>query len=1167
MKRAVIAVLLMLLAGSSWAGWWEVHRADQSFDLARARSRALNAVAEDPTSADAVGAALWWMDSLDYLPDPGEILVFDGASRDPELGFLLARIEAEILGRAPEGALTPAEVSGPFGVFNTLDMERAVVPADRDLPPLGTPWTVAWQPYRVLLTTADGTVSPPESMNAGGVTLAGWTIELPREVQGWMVLEGRGSFNVELDDTPIAELRLCGKLDPEVTWYRVHLGAGVHRIRVSMGSRSLPRVRVSLFGSDGYPIQVEVVPGATGPWALSEATPELPPASAALARRLSGGMGTVAELLLAAELAAGRGDPLAQQLWLDRAHVLAPADPWPRLALTWFYLMASTGADPEVDYRLAREELRHAMEIPAAKLAERALALREKRAEDLERVLNEAVEVGGDDARIQQLWVREAVRRGWAGEVEDGIEGLVRSLPESTSVVDLRLTALESLERWKERRELLRSVVNTDPVRLQWIEELATGCLIGEAVSALDRLGESVHDPSLDVAMIRLLIGSGDRTRAREELDRARQTWGDLHAFDQLRMVLEAPESEALGEALAAALERDPSDIQLRSLAWRRGLEPFFEDFRLDVDDVRASHFEAGENADVVLLLDQAVERVFADGSALYYYHGISRAVTPVGVRQASVLQQMPDAYLLKVRIIKPDGRVVVPAQMESRNGGLVLGDVAPGDLVEEEYVASVRATGASRRGHMSPYVYRFAGEDRAFGLSEYLLLVPHEIELKVDGNFEGLEREEYDHRGLRVIRWKNEDVPPLRREPFAPPARELLPWVSYSFGVSWQDVGDTVRDRMLAVIKPSPELEEWSRPLLADPDDVAAVRALVDAALDEVSPGRRGLTLSTTVGRSFSRREGNRLGIIAAALVAADWDVDLVMARARPLARAHLEVPTLETFVEPLLRVGRGSSKIWIDLEEQRLGVDHIRPILQGGDGLVLPLTRPEEPVTLVEELPAFDNPDFGQQIKLTAAVETTGDARLIFEMPVRGSDGERLVERVESVPADRAQQVYLQMANNMFPGATEVSGSVTRSGMGITLRLELSLPGACDVTGGRMVCRNLVVSRPLVPTLAPLPERQYPLALELPITERVETVIHPPAGWSVERPPRRLHASWGAMDEETGAEDGSYRSVLTLQIPARTVTPEEYPEFARFCHAVDELASRPPILIQRRE
>ncbi len=1163
-RRVVAAAIVLMAASLGWTGWWDVHRADQDFDLDQARSEALAAVSEDPTGADGVGAALWWLDNLNHLPDPSEILLFDERPRDPELGFLMARIAAEILGLPPEGSLATAELAGPFGVFDDLDLERDVVPDDKDLPSLETPWTQAWSPYRLVLTTPDGTVSPPESLDMGGVSLAAWTFQLEQDMEGWMVVEGRGGLNIVLDGEPIARLRLCGQEDPEVSWFRVALGVGNHRLRIAMGSRVTPRVRVSLFDSDGYPVEADVLPGVGGPWAPSTADSQLPPASAALTQWIDGGEPAVGDVLLAAELASGRGDPRSQLVWLEQAVLLAPTDPWSRLALAWFYLMGSTGTDPEVDYQRARDELRYAGEVPAAKLAERALALREQRPEDLERVLDEVVESNGDDARVRQLWVREAVRRGWAGEVEEGIEGLESELPESESVMDLRLSALAALDLWEDRRDLLRSLAGTDPVRLQWIEALATGCMIPEAVAALDRIDDRVDDPSMDVARIRLLIGAGDLERARQKMDQAQLRWGALPALDQLRLVLEATDDAALDEALDVVLESDPSNIQYRTLAWSRGLTPFYEPFRVDLDDVRDADFTAGEGVDVMLLLDQAVERVYSDGSALYYYHGVSRAVTPVGTRQASTLIQMPEAFLLKVRIIKPDGRVVVPAQMEARNGGLVLGDVAPGDLVEEEYVASVRPTGASRRGHMSPYIYRFADEDRAFGRSEYLLLIPEDVELKVDGNFEGLKREEWEHDGLQAIRWLNEDVPPVHLEPLSPMARDLLPWVSYSFGVTWQDVGDILRDRLLSVYRISPELSAWSAPILAEPDAEAAVRALVEAVLDEVNPGRRGMDLSVTTGQSFSRREGNRLGIIAAALIDDGWEVDLVMGRPAPLAGVHLEVPTLETFGEPLLRVQRASEPLWIDLEERLAGVNHIQPIYQGGDGLVLPLSDPNKPVVYLEKLPSFPNPAYRQRVSLVASIEPKGGARLDFVMPLEGSDGEQLVAQIESAPADRVEQLYLQMANNLFPGATEVSGSVEISGVDTLLRLELRLPAACETTGERMECRSLVVARPLVPALASLPAREFPLELRLPITERVVTDIEPPPGWTVDRPARRLQSSWGSLEEELEVDGDWHRSVVELEVPARTVSPEEYPAFARFCQAVDELASRPPTLVR---
>ncbi len=214
-----------------------------------------------------------------------------------------------------------------------------------------------------------------------------------------------------------------------------------------------------------------------------------------------------------------------------------------------------------------------------------------------------------------------------------------------------------------------------------------------------------------------------------------------------------------------------------------------------------------------MLLLDQAVERIFPDGSSLYYYHGVTRANTPVGVRRASMLQPLPDAHFLKVRILKPDGSVVVPDELQAGNGVMSLRGVEPGDLVEEEYVAEVAATGASRNGHLPPYIYRFADPDRAFGLSQYILLVPKEVDLQVDGNFEGLVKTEGEWRGLRMLNWLAESVPPMASEPFPPPAQELMPWLNYGFGVTWQDVGDAVRDRVLPVLRTSPELREWSEP------------------------------------------------------------------------------------------------------------------------------------------------------------------------------------------------------------------------------------------------------------------------------------------------------------------------------------------------------------------
>jgi hypothetical protein len=84
----------------------------------------------------------------------------------------------------------------------------------------------------------------------------------------------------------------------------------------------------------------------------------------------------------------------------------------------------------------------------------------------------------------------------------------------------------------------------------------------------------------------------------------------------------------------------------------------------------------------------------------------------------------------------------------------------------------------------------------------------------------------------------------------------------------------------------------------------------------------------------------------------------------------------------------------------------------------------------------------------------------------------------------------------------------------------------------------------------------------LQLPLARRHETVIATPEGWELDRPARRLETRWGTVKESLEDDGDRWRSVLALEIPAQTVTPQEYPEFARFCQAVDELVSRPPRL-----
>ena len=1156
----VFLAVLALSATTAYAGWMELARSDAKLDLGAARAEALQTIRTDPSSADAVAAAGWWLENIDAVPEPEAILGEVGLKEDPELAFLLARIESALDQRPPRGVLAKVELAGPFGVFDALDLERDVVPADAGLPPVGTPWRGATMPFRLVLRPDYGTVSPPDELTTSGVYLAAWTLTVPSAINGWLVVEAQGGYNLELDGKTVARERHCGRANAGIHWYRLRMDPGSHRIRVSFASVDTPQVRVSILSRNGEAPRVGIdEAGAGRPWAVANAVAETPPAEAGVLAG-AGDNPSVSTALLAAQLARLRHDPVEEHRWLEAAASGGPSEALVDLALAKYFISEPTGEAAEVDYRHAREHLDRCSNLGAALLVGRVLAQRQQRQQDAEKALDQLVDHYPDDPRVLQMSVRDAIARGWAREAESGLARLRAELPGSPWVTRLRLAVLRVLERWGERKRLLEALAESEPLAPDTVNLVASASLKQLAIKVVEERRHEIDDPGQDLSLLRLLYETGKLERARQELAKARQRWGELRGFDELEIALAAENGhQALAGAVNQALAHTPSDLGLRTLAWRLGTDPFFASFRVDAAALAAAQGSGPKDVDSELILDQAVERVYPDGSSIYYYHGLSRALTSAGVRQAAALQLLPRSVLLQVRIFKADGTIVVPPDLDASQAGQVLDDVKPGDMVESEYIAAVAPTGASRRGHLSPYVYRFADAGRPFDRSEYVLLVPHDVPLKVDGNITGLEHQDHDWNGLRLVSWSAKNVPPVQEEPLAPPTQELVPWVSYGFGVTWQDVGDALRNRLLPSLQGSSELWAWGQQHATGASPAEEVRTLVAAIDDEVKQGDGPLDLGSTAGESFSLRKGNRLAILASLLRHLGWRVDLVLARPRVFAGTHLTVPTFDTFTVPLLRVAHSGATVWIDPGEQRRGVDHIRPVLQGSDALVAPLTVLAEPVSRLPRLPEFPNPDLEQRVRVEVRVNASGAADLDYRLLVHGAQGERLLDVSQTVSEDRLQVMYEQLAAGLFSGAEGVTGAVKRTGDGVMLSLDLRLPDACTPEAGDLVCRNLVLLRPISPALASLPKRTMPLVLQVPLEQRFDLTLHLPAGRQVEGGPRRLDTRWGSVSEEISRADGIYHSVLHLSIPSQTVPPVSYPEFARFCHAVDELLARP--------
>ncbi len=1171
MRRIAVWMFATVLAAPAvLAGdWTDLLHADAAGRLPEARRIALRIVGDRPDSPEAVAAVGWWLDRHRVLPEPEAILEAAPASPPPGLAFVLGTLAGVLHHVPPPGTLPTAELAGPFGSFDRLDLDRHVWPADDGLPPVGTRWSPSGRPFRLVVRSADGWIAPGSPMLQTGVYLAAWTFGAPSPVDGWLVVELDADADVELDGATIARARPMGTLGPRVLWFRVHLGTGRHRLRVAMASVTVPAVRVRWLSAEGGAPGLETGrdAGTGAPW-TSRAHGELPPAEAALGGG-DGGREGHEQALLAAALAALRQSPLEERRHLEAALEVRPASRLAHLAMARFFLTRPTGADATVDFRRCREQLGDAGDSVGAMLLERRLDLRQRRGEDADALLDRLLETAPDDPRVMVSALERAIRNRWSREIVESLDRLTAALPGTPTLVDLQLDGLDALDRLGEYRHRLEALAAVEPLHDGLLDRLLDTTALEAALGVVEARRVAGDDPDLDLERVRLLLELGHRAEARRALDAARSRWGDLYRIDQLaiQIAVDGTDRTAARAALDAALTHAPASVDLRTLLWRWGGTPFFERWRTDgLELVEKARSSPPEDADSVLVLDQAVERVFPDGSSLHYYHGMTLALTPQGARQAAVLNLLPGAELLRVRILKKDGRVIVPSDLSAQPGG-ALSEVKAGDVVEQEYVAAIDRTGGAIRGHMSPYIYRFADSDRAFGLSEYILLHPPDLELELEGNLDGVQRSESKVGDLVATSFRVDQVPPIPLEPFSPPAQELLPWVTYGFGVTWETVGDIVRDRVLALMPGSPELTAWSEPLLAGPASLESrLRRLVASLVETVDRGNALLDPSMPAGVAFSLGRGNRLGILLSVLRENGLDTALVLTRPLAYARTHLKVPGMDIFGVPLLRVRQAGETVWIDLAEETAGVGHIRPEFQGSDGLVLPMTDPSAPSGYLETLPRFPNPELAERLRLQGRIAADGSADLVVEINLRGQRARQMVDAVRSLPEDRVAMLYEQIASGLFTGASDVRGAILDPDGSPRLSLSLHVDGACETgTDGTMTCTELNLARPLSDALASLPERRFPLVLQLPIVRIQELHLELPAGWTVDPKPRRLEAEWGTLDETRTVRDGTLDSVLRLTIPAQKVPPERYPEFARFCHAVDGLMMRPLRIVRR--
>lgn len=1090
--------------------------------------------------------------------DPGNLgPVATGYLGDTLLDDALGRGDAAAAHTVAQamGCVDRYRVAGPFGPREQLGF-------DHDFPAAGLgPMADSYDlgPLRGVRPTRDVRAEGCAIWLGGGAVAAAGTtyaeafIDVPADVDAYVLLSTPNSVVLTVDGAQIARFDRRAGPQPRMTAHRIHLAQGRHEVEVKVASRHpSPIVSVRVVGADGR------APGAGSPAAHGDLaiTTDLDPASVYLRTRVLEARGNVvaardaiaplfdgsdaAPTVLAAKVSLLFSDPIRPR---DRATDEA------RLALR----------------RLSERDAGNW--LPYLELAE--LAATEGRVDEAIDGLRDASANFPEVIGIGLTLVDLLEQRGFTAEAERRLAGLVETDPSDCSVFAARRRLAQNLHRVVAAAAFAEEQVRCDARSTARLDTLLSTRDWSGASAELDRL-ESL-DLDGDVSgnwpvRVRLARARHDAPAEADYLARIRARWPRADA-PVLALVDDQIAAGHSAEAIATldrAVAEEPASLSgLRSLRGALSLAHDMEPYRLDGLEAIASYRASGARYDApaVYVLDYAAARIFPDGSYHYLVHQV------VEVNSEEALDEVGEfrpqgGELLRVRTIKRDGRIFEPDAIAGLPT-LALPRLEVGDFVEYEYVLSQGPSEDLEAGVLSHRFY-FQSFEGPLHRTEYLVIAPSGANVHFDRRGP-LPEPALETRGdLRLFRYRMDRQPKPEHEPFSVNEREFLPSVSWGIDARWDAFRDTLADQLVDTMQRDPELVRQTEAVIsaahARTDREKAV-ALFQWVLKNIEGDGSGL-FDSAPGMLYDRT-GNRDRVFQYMLGLIGIRADLVLVRSAAADQTPTTLPEDGIYDAVALRIALASGPVFATTSQRGVPFGWLPATWLGQTGIVV--AEGGETLTLPPRSPVADE----RRVTIEARLGDDGVAVMRVTETFTGAAAGGWRTDLEQVAAAELQQRF-----EAAYVAPRFSGAALRSlaidGMDdpeapFTLRYEIEGPLAFpDGT-------DAVISVPLPfeigaalaatatrRTTALVPQVTTHLSLRVRLPESLGVGTLPPAF--------ALTGPAGSTFQANAILEGD-RLVLTrdLELRSSRITPEQFSELARFARTCDREEARPIRLLSR--
>ena len=985
-----------------------------------------------------------------------------------------------------------------------------------------------------------------------GVHRIASVIEVPQGLRTAVLqVEAGDPFLVRLDGSVVA--RNDPAREPTGTMFEWELSAppGRHRLELQVGaSAGRPTLSVALLGLDGEGRAVPLRSSA-------DLSVETPPAFLGVIRELplpAPRDWAAAMPLLDLLEARGRGEVAARMAEALADAPDAAAEPLLQLRAAFADLRDPMLAVPEARRRAAArfEALGPLAEDIVAVPATRALwALQDGDLDDAIDLLRAALERFPGDPQLLQSLQEAYSQRGWTEESRRVVEAIEAALPESCAVRRMRLLLAYDVGDAAEIDRALEEYLACKPAAFDRLDRRLAQEQWDEALAEVDRL-EPVYDdpraPDLARAMLRLRRGetTGLEALLRERLAEEptnEQSVGMLAAL----LLREGRRDEARALWLEFA-DRTGSADALDQAAALDGRDPYAALFIPAVQAIASYEAHRGEQeAPATQILDHTVSRIRDDGTITMLTHTILKLSSQEAIERYG---QSGGGGNLLARTIAPDGSVTNALHIEEAGVGS-FPNLTPGCYVE---TFSVRVEDPSPllQGGTDHWRFYFRSADETMARTEFVVISPADYPLEVSPRAEPPAEQREDLGPLRVRRWADRDVEPLRIEPYSVQSDAYVPSVRVARNLDWRRMLVGLADALYRADYLPLEAREFARTTCAGRDEPACARALYDWILDHIESGDFGESLAAT----YQRKSGSRSRLLVALLRANGFHPRLLLATS--LDRDQTETTVAETarYYYPVVE----TAGTFLTIEHDEAPFGFLPAEIRGMPAVPFdPLGDPFDTVRLPER------PDLQEGVLADLDLEVDpdgGDVRVAGSLAVTGGLAADLRDGLlERSPADREGDLTGAFISPSFPGAevesVSIEGLEDREAP-LVIRFAAAADGTAVRRGGTLLLPP-ILPQMLSRGYAPLPRVEHPALAFPPLRVEVRARFHAP-GWHVAVPAGLdVDADGVRFEQRIEDTDGGGTLVRSLGIAAARLEPDAYPPFAEAIRRAENLWNLP--------